>query len=128
MKLLPAVALAFAALISPALAVDVTVDAITAAPADFDGQEVSIKGCLLTTYIDIIGGQCSTAPLDPAKLIYVDADTLDAEGKAALAGCDVLDINNMCLIDIVGTASVDGRGHPLIKNAKVVVSGKASAM
>ena len=128
MRLLPALALAFATLASPVFAADVTVDAITAAPADFDSQEVTVKGCLLTGYSDFMGGQCSTTPMDANKLVYVDGDTMSADDKATLAGCDLVDIGNLCLIDIVGTASVDGRGHPLIKNAKVSVTGKASAM
>ena len=122
------VAVALVLLSSAAFAADVQVGDITANPASYDGQTVTVKNCLLTTYLEMLGGQCSTAPLNADMLVYIDADTLSADGKASLAGCDIMDIMNLCLLDVTGTASVDGRGHPLIKTATVVVTGKAASM
>ena len=119
---------AFALLSSAVFAADIGVADITANPAGYDGQTVTVKNCLLTTYLEMLGGQCSTAPMKADMLVYIDADTLSADGKAALAGCDVMDIMNLCLLDVTGTASVDGRGHPLIKSATVTVTGKAASM
>ena len=124
----PFLALTFALWSSAALAADIEVKDIAANPASYDGQTVTVKNCLLTTYLEMLGGQCSTAPMNADLLVYIDADTLTAEGKAALAGCDVMDIMNLCLLDVTGAASVDGRGHPLIKSATVVVTGKAASM
>jgi hypothetical protein len=124
----PFLALTFALWSSAAFAADIEVKDIAANPASYDGQTVTVKNCLLTTYLEMLGGQCSTAPMNADLLVYIDADTLTAEGKAALAGCDVMDIMNLCLLDVTGAASVDGRGHPLIKSATVVVTGKAASM
>lgn len=124
----PFLALTFALWSSAAFAADIEVEDIAANPASYDGQTVTVKNCLLSAYLEMLGGQCSTAPMNADLLVYIDGDTLSAEGKAALAGCDVMDIMNLCLLDVTGTASVDGRGHPLIKSATVVVTGKAASM
>ncbi len=83
------------------------------------GKQVVIGDCMIMSYNDIVGAQCSPAPLDPALLAYVDVDTMNAAAKKIGADCNTTDINKKCLVKVTGTVTKNSRGQALIKNATI---------
>lgn len=105
---------AFAGAAQPAA---VTMAQLAKTPDMYVGKKVALSDCMIMSYNDIVGAQCSPAPLDPALLAYVDVDTMNAAAKKLGAECNTTDINKKCLVKVTGDVAKDSRGKALIKNA-----------
>lgn len=105
----------------------VTIADLAKNPDGFVGKKVTIAECLVTSYHALIGVQCSPVPLNPDFLVYVDVETMSAAAKQVGSNCNTTDINNFCVVKVVGEVAKDRRGKALVKNAAmdIVRRGKA---
>lgn len=116
---LAGVALAFMS--GHAFAQDTTVAVADLAknPAAYAGQKVVVPDCLVLGFNTIVGAQCTTRPMDPSAIVYVDAASWAATTPDVLKPCDGMDIMKLCVLKVTGEVGQDGRGQALIKNATV---------
>lgn len=100
---------------------------LTKDPASFVGQTVTIPDCLVLGFNTIVGAQCTVKPMDPAVLVYIDADTWTPETATTIQPCDGMDISKLCLLKVTGEVAQNSAGQALIKNAKIELLEQTSA-
>jgi hypothetical protein len=79
-------------------------------------------------YNDIVGAQCSPAPLDAKLLGYVDVGTMNADARRLAASCADAPIDMKCLVKVTGEVARDSRGQPLIRNATLELVRRVPAI
>jgi hypothetical protein len=120
---LTATALAGAA---PSIAVDWA--DLARSPDTYVGKRVVVGDCMIMGYSDLVGAQCSPAPLDAKLLGYVDVVTMSADAKRLGASCADASLEMKCLVKVTGDVAKDSRGQPLIKNATMELVRRVPAV
>ena len=77
---------------------------------------------------EIVGAQCSPAPLDAKLLGYVDVRTMNPDAKKLAASCADAPIDMKCLVKVTGDVAKDSFGQPLIRNATMEMVRRVPAI
>lgn len=97
-------------------------------PGAYAGKQVLISDCMVLGFNTIVGAQCTTKPMDPSMLVYIDADSWAANTPEVLKPCDGMDIMKLCILKVTGEVAQNPAGQALIKNATVEFVEFAAAM
>jgi hypothetical protein len=117
-----------AAVAAGAQPVSVTWAEVAGNPEAYLGKRVLVADCMVMGYSDIVGAQCSPAPLDSKLLGYVDVGTMSADARKLGASCADAPIDMKCLVRVTGDVARDSRGQALIKNATMELVRRVPAV